>query len=149
MSYDANTKAKTPWHLWLIGIFSLLWHSGGGFATTMIQTRNAAYMSSLTPEQFYHFYNFPLWANIFWSLGVWAGVAGSIVLLLRSGLALWFYVLSFIGLVCTLIYAFVLSEISTLTIVGSGPAGFTLVIVLISFLLVLYARKMKMTGVLN
>jgi hypothetical protein len=31
---------KTPWHLWVVGILSLLWNAFGGYDYTMTQLRD-------------------------------------------------------------------------------------------------------------
>ena len=140
---------KTPWHLWLVGILSLLWNSMGALDYTMTKTRNDAYKAQFTPEQLDYFYNFPFWANIGWAAGVWLGVAGSFLLLFRSRLALWSFVLSFVGMIATSVYQFALSDTPPLEIMGTGPALFALVIVIVGFLLILYARAQKTLGVLT
>ena len=42
---------KAPWHLWLVGVISLLWNLMGAFDFYITQTRNAAYMKAFTPAQ--------------------------------------------------------------------------------------------------
>ena len=61
-----------PWHLWLIGILSVLWGSMGCLDFTMTQTRNMAYLEAggFTPEQIEFFVSFPLWANPLWAVAV-------------------------------------------------------------------------------
>src|SRR3546814_16652880 len=75
---------KTPWHLWAVGIVSLLWNAFGAFDYVMTKLRNPEYMAAFTPEQQSFFYSFPLWANVGWALGVWGSVLGSVLLLGRS-----------------------------------------------------------------
>lgn len=61
---------KTPWHLWLIGVVSLIWNAFGAMDYSMTATRNAAYMASFTPEQLEYFMAF--------RLGPWrVGLSGS------------------------------------------------------------------------
>src|SRR5687767_4451129 len=88
---NAAIAAKAPWHLWVIGIVSLLWHCFGGYDYIMSQTRNADYMRMMTEPYgidtqlaLEYFDSFPLWADTAWALGVWGAVAGSILLLIRS-----------------------------------------------------------------
>ena len=35
---------KTPWHLWLVGVLSLLWNGFGAFDFIQTTTRGEAYM---------------------------------------------------------------------------------------------------------
>ena len=78
-----NEAVKTPWHLWAVGIISLLWNAFGAFDYVMTKLKNPEYMAAFTPEQQAYFYSFPLWANLGWALGVWGSVLGSILLLAR------------------------------------------------------------------
>ncbi|MFT5774635.1 hypothetical protein [Hyphomonas sp.] len=43
-------RAGTPWHLWVMGVLSLLWNSFGCFGFTMTATRNESYLSSYPTE---------------------------------------------------------------------------------------------------
>jgi len=140
---------KTPWHLWLVGILSLVWNSMGALDYTMTKTENATYMANFTPEQLDYFYSFPFWANIGWAVGVWFAVAGSFFLLLRSRMALWSFVFSFLGMITTLIYQFALSQTKMVELMGIGPALFTLAIFIVALLLIIYARAQKTDGVLT
>ena len=46
-----KSKVDTPWQLWMIGVFALLWSSMGALDYVMTQTRNESYMSNFTLEQ--------------------------------------------------------------------------------------------------
>jgi hypothetical protein len=140
---------KTPWHLWLVGILSLLWNSMGALDYTMTKTKNAAYMGNFTPDQLDYFYSFPAWANLGWAVGVWFAVARSFLLLFRSRRALWSFVLSFLGMITTLVYQIAFAETKMLELMGLGPALFTLAIFVVGLLLIIYARTQKTSGVLT
>ncbi len=66
----ADPSVKTPWHVWVVGIVSLLWNSFGAMDFVMTQTRNRAYMSSFTPAQLEFYYGFPLWVVAAWGIAV-------------------------------------------------------------------------------
>ena len=51
-----NEAVKTPWHLWAVGIISLLWNAFGAFDYVMTKLKNPAYMAAFTPEQQAYFY---------------------------------------------------------------------------------------------
>ena len=140
---------KTPWHIWLIGIVSLLWNGAGAFDYVMTTTRNAAYMSQFTPDQLEFFYIFPVWFMASWAIAVWAAVLGSVLLLLRSGYAPLVFALSLLGLIGTSLYSFVLSDVSYVALVGTAAIWFTLAIGVVAVLLWLYARAMRQNGVLG
>ena len=77
---------KTPWHLWLVGVVSLLWNAFGAYDYTMTNLRNQAYLDSMgyPAEGIAYLDAFPIWAHSGWALGVWGAVIGSVLLLMRS-----------------------------------------------------------------
>ena len=140
---------KTPWHLWVIGIVTLLWNAGGAFDYLMTATQNDAYMANFTPEQLDYFYSFPTWTVAAWATGVWFAVLGSLLLLLRSRHAFWAFVISFAGMILTTIYSFILSETSMTELMGPAAAAFSAAIFVVGILLIWYAARMKTAGVLR
>lgn len=140
---------KTPWHLWAIGIITLIWNGFGALDFIMTQTRNPDYLAQFTPEQLAYFTSFPIWVNISWAVGVWAAILGSILLLLRLKWAepvLW---LSIIGMIVTSVQNIFLAETSLLELMGPVATSFSVVILLVGVLLALYARWMRRLGVLR
>ena len=106
---EERVKAGTPAHLWIVGALALLWNGFGAYDYLMTRTRGAAYVESMMPgtdgEALMNYINgFPLWASFGWGLGVWMGLAGSILLLMRHRLAVPALTLSFIGAVLGLGY---------------------------------------------
>ena len=94
---------RTPTHLWIVGILSLLWNCFGSYDYLMTKTRNMDYLAGMTPpgvdtnSLLAYIDGMPLYAQFGWGLGVWMGLAGSLLLLLRSRWAVWALLLSFIG----------------------------------------------------
>ena len=140
---------KAPWHLWLIGIVSLLWNAVGAYDYVMTNTRNAAYLSNFTEDQLAYFTEFPTWVTVFWSLGIGGALLGSILLLMRSRMAIWSFLVSLVGMLVTSFFGLVLSPISLVDVMGVGAATFSLAILLVGLFLFAYARRMKMRGVLS
>ncbi len=131
---------KTPWHLWVVGLVSLLWNAAGAFDYVMTETKNESYMANFTPEQLDYFSSFPAWAVGFWALGVWFSVIGSILLLLRSRHAFAAFVVSIVGMIGTSVYTYGVAETSMAEISGTGAMIFTAVIVVVGLALPWYAR---------
>jgi len=142
-----NTKISTPWHLWLIGIFALLWSGMGALDYVMTQTRNESYMSNFTAAQLEFFYAFPVWVIAAWAVAVWGGVAGALLLLMRKRIAVWVFLVSLISMVTTTIHNYVFSN--GLEVVGDPfSLGFTAVIFIFAFGFYLYSIIMRNRGVL-
>ncbi|WP_340692930.1 hypothetical protein [Hyphomonas sp.] len=91
------TGAKTPWHLWVVGVVSLLWNSFGCFDFTMTATRNEAYLSSYPAEMLDYWFAMPMWAWALWVIGVFGGFLGSVMLLLRRKIAFPLFSASFLA----------------------------------------------------
>lgn len=140
---------KTPWHLWLIGLLTLLWNGGGAFDYLMVKARADWYVSQLTPDQLDYFLGFPGWVGASWAVAVWGGVVGSVLLLARSGYAVLAFFLSFLAMSATSIYGFFLSDVSMVAVMGQQAALFSLAIVGVALLVVFYARAMRRSGVLR
>ena len=140
---------KAPWHLWVVGIVSLLWNAVGGYDYFMTRTKNMEYLEPMGFDDAAMAYidGFPIWADIAWGLGVWGAIAGSILLLVRSRHAVLAFALSLAGAIASNIYPFI-SE-PPVAMQGMVPKIFALVIVAIAALLYWYSRRQTAAGVLR
>jgi len=138
---------QAPLHLWIVGILSLLWNAMGCFDYLATKLRLDFYMSQFTEAQLEYFYSFPAWLSIFWALGVWGSLLGSLALLLRSRWAVALFAVSLLGMIVSTAYTVLLSD--GLEIMGGSGAAFSAVIFVIGVLLLVYARRMSARGVLD
>ena len=44
-------QARTPAHVWIVGILATLWNAFGAYDYIMTQTNNAAYLSQFSAEE--------------------------------------------------------------------------------------------------
>ena len=104
---DIARRQATPWHLWLVGLLSLLWSGYGGYDFIQTTTRGEAYMreSGFGDDMIASFNAMPTWMYVPWTLGVWGAVIGSLLLLARSRWAVHAFVVSLIGAAVSLIYS--------------------------------------------
>ena len=140
-------KPKTPWHLWVIGVVSLLWNAGGAASYTMTELQmldEFGMPSDLQP----YFYDFPAWAVAFWALGVWGCFFGSLLLLFRSRFAVWSFGISIVGLVGTTYYERVVAEVPE-QMQTTGQTLFAVAIWVITIFLFIYSSRMARAGVLK
>ena len=140
---------KTPWHLWVVGGLSLLWNAVGAMDFTLSQTRNAAYLKSLTPAQIEYIASFPAWAVAAWGIATWGSLVGSVLLLCRCRLAFHVFLASCLGMVLTMIYNYILTNGLEAMGGGVGSLVFSAVIIVIGVLLLVYSRAMRQRGVLR
>jgi hypothetical protein len=125
---------KTPWHLWVVGVLSLLWNAMGATDFIMTQTNNEAWLKGFPPEQLAYLHGFPLWSVLAWGVGTQGSFIGFVLLLLRRGLACHLFAASLAGALFTSLYSFVLSDGLKIMGGGAGMVAFNTAIITISVL---------------
>jgi len=141
---------KTPIHLWIVGIVSLIWNAGGAIDYVMTRTNVADYMASQPAERLMMFDQAPLWFGATWALGVWFSVIGALLLLARSRFAGAAFALSLIGLAGSSIYSYGIADGgSMVAAAGTAAIIFTIAIPVLLLLQWIYARAMTRRGVLR
>lgn len=140
---------KTPVHLWIVGVFALVWNAGGAYDYVMTQTQNADYLAMLTEAQQAFLDNGPAWFEAAWATGVWFSLLGAVLLLLRSRFAGGAFAISLIGLIVSSVYSFGIADPGSLDMMTAGQAGFTAAIYIVLILLWVYSRAMTRRGVLG
>ncbi|WP_029087811.1 hypothetical protein [Brevundimonas aveniformis] len=102
----AASGGGTPWHLWVVGILSLLWNSFGAYDFIMTNTQGEAYMRSagMDDAMIAYFNAMPMWMYAPWIAGVWGAVLGSLALLLRKRWAVYLFAVSLVGAAVSLVY---------------------------------------------
>jgi hypothetical protein len=145
----ADTPAKTPWHLWLVGLIAVLFNSIGVFDFVMSMAQGAKYQASvgMTPDQIAHYQQMPSWMTVVWAIGVFGAFLASILLLLRRKQAWLVFILSLAAFLVSLLYTYVLTnggavmgrQMATTSAVIAGLLGF----------FAWYSRFMSQQGVLR
>ena len=129
-----------PWHGWLIGIILLLYSSFSVYDYLMSALYKDEYFleSGMTEFQIAYFSNYPIWVTIAWTLSVWGLFLATIALLLRMRIAFVLFIISLIGTLANVLYAFGLSEgREAMGIIWPAPLIITLVIAA----MVLYSKR--------
>lgn len=146
-------QARAPAHLWIVGGLATLWNAFGCYDYLMTRMRNTDYfagmMPGVDPNAILAWVDaFPLYAQFGWGLGVWMGLLGSVLLLLRKRWAVWALGLSFLGAVVGLGY-----QILAAPPMPGGETAMTsvmpYVIILAALAFFLYARAQAARGVLR
>jgi hypothetical protein len=107
-----TAQARTPAHIWIVGILATIWNAFGCYDYFMSETRNEKYLSmygGAANDMIAYLNSFPAWAIGAWALGVWGGLAGSLLLLARSRHAVLAYAISLLGLLVLTVYQHLLS----------------------------------------
>lgn len=142
---------STPWHLWVVGVASLLWNAFGGYDFVMSLTQGETYWraSGMTDAMIAYYNAMPTWMYVPWVLGVWGAVAGSVLLLLRSRFAVHALALSLVGAVTSLLYGAVIEKAPPPPPEMAVMAYMPYVIAVIAAFLAWYAWIMGRKGVLR
>ena len=146
-------RERTPVHVWIVGILALLWNAIGCYDYLMTRMRNTDYLKSMMPDvdpnaMLAWVDAFPIWAQFGWGLGVWAGLVGSLLLLIRNRWAVLALGLSLVGAVLGLGYQIVAAP-PVPGATGGMMEIMPYVIIAIALGLFLYARSMRQKGVLR
>jgi hypothetical protein len=143
-----TAERGTPVHLWIVGILALLWNAFGCYDYVMTMTGDEAWLSQFTAEQIAYWEALPGWLTAFWAIGVWGGLAGAILLLMRSRYAVWAFALSVLGIVVSFGYQLLATEMPA----GMDEGAMAImpwVIMAVGLFLLWYSWSMDKKGVLR
>ena len=140
----APVSTNAPWHLWVVGVLSLLWNAVGVMSYLMTKLGKLEALG-MTPDQIAYFNSFPAWASAVWALGVWGCLIGSLLLLARSRHAVTAFGVSIVGLIGTAVFSYGMSDVPEE--LRSVPLD--IAIWAITLGLFWYARRMTAGGVLR
>ncbi|MEM7701864.1 MAG: hypothetical protein AAF251_07995 [Pseudomonadota bacterium] len=144
MNTIVGDRPSAPWHLWAVGVLTLLWNSIGGFSYTMTRLGKLADLGMGEAEIAY-FASHPAWANTFWALGVWGAIAASVLILLRSRFAVQATLVAIVGLLGSNTYQYAMSDIPE----SLQSPTLTLLIWATTLFMLFYASRQTRAGVLS
>ena len=151
---DGTATTATPKSVYIVGVLSLLWSAFGCYDYLMTKMRDTDYLASMMPGAdpnaiLAWIDGFPVWAQFGWGLGVWGGLVGSALLLIRSRWAVPAFLASLIGAILGLGYQLVAAEPMPGDSGGMMTKLMPIIIIAIAVALCLYARAMRGKGVLR
>lgn len=145
---DYIGRSKAAWWFWVIGVIYLLWSivgCGGYLAEQMMS--DAAYSEAFGAERFDLRGLTPAWATAGYAIGVWGGLVGVILLLLRKKLCLPFFYASFIGAIIGFLPSIFDGRFKA--VLGGADYGLMIFIWLECIFIIWFARKMTRNGILR
>ena len=137
-------RPKTPWHLWAVGVLTLLWNAVGGFSYTMTRLGMLEQLG-MGEAEIAFFESAPLWSNFFWALGVWGAIIGSVLILLRSRFAVHATIVAIIGLLGSNYWQYVVADVPQ----SLQSTPLTIMIWVTTLFMLFYASRMSRAGVLR
>ena len=122
----------------------MLWNGLGCIDYLMTETANRTYLARMPADQIAYMHALPAWLTGMWAIGVWGGLAGSILLLMRSRHSVVLFALSFVGAVIGLGYQVFLTDMPLSMRAGlMGMMPWVIVIITVSLLWYSWAEKDK------
>jgi len=138
-------RVDSPWHLWLVGVLTLLFNALGIISYLTTKLGWLAEMG-MTLNQIAFMETYPAWATTVWAMGVWGAFAGSVLVLLRSKWAAAAMVVALVGLIgVTAAESFLLGVPADMR----TPLGLKAAIWSVTLFLLIYSRAMTKAGVLR
>lgn len=138
-----------PISYWIIAVSGLLWNAFGAYDYLMTRAENADYLGQMGDPQVLLSWvaGFPLWVQITWPLGVWASVAGSLLMLARSRYAPAAFLVSLAGAAASFAWQFA----TPLPPALDTPANRIIPVVILAIILFLwwYSRRAAARGLLR
>ncbi len=137
---------RAPWYHWPVALAALIWHAAGAADYTLTQLRVAAYLVQFTPEQIAYFQAMPAWVDAAWAVGVWGGLLGAVLLVMRSGMAVLCLAASCVALAAATLWLLVLADPPMAAVTGMTGVWVMLGAVVVSLVFYLYARTLRVGG---
>lgn len=136
------------WLFWSIAIFGLVWNIFGVFQfVNSFAGSTAGLMSKgMTSEQANLYFNLPSWMTVAFAVGVFGGVAGSILLLLRSRYAFPIFAVSLLAYL--VLFAGDITE-GVFAAFGSSQVAILTFVVLVAAVLLVLAWHQRASGKLR
>lgn len=142
-----------PKSIYVVGVLALLWNALGCYDYLMTRLRDTDYLAKMMPTvdpnaMLAWVDAFPIWAQFGWGLGVWGGLLGAVLLLMRNRWAVPVFAASLFGAVLGLGYQILMAP----PLPGAESAINDImpyVIILVALALFLFARAMRAKGVLR
>lgn len=140
----SDTRVRTPWHLWVVGVVSLLWYAAGAYT---IQVAQLGRLPHLSPDELAYYAAKPLWLIGITAISTYGSALASVFLLLRSRAAVWLFAIALVFIVLN--NGIELANRTSRAFANTGATIATAVIVLIAIAMLLYARSMRKRQVLR
>ncbi len=134
----SNVKMKPPVWFWIVSVLALIWNLAGVGAylgqaympAENLQAMPEAHQQLLEAQ--------PAWYTAAFAIAVFAGALGCIFLILRKKWATQVLIVSLLGILAQQTYVFFFSN--TFEVMGNNAMIMPLIIVIVGFLLVFFAK---------
>lgn len=139
-----TTSNKPKTWFWIVSALALVWNLMGIMAYISQVTMSPETLQALPENQRALYDSMPLWATIAFTIAVWGGTVGCILLLLRRKLSTPILILSLVGILVQMYHSFFISN--SFEVFGPGGLVMPIMIVVIGIWLVWLSRKSTANG---
>jgi hypothetical protein len=144
IAIEQPVARKTPWHLWVVGVLSLLWNASGAY---VIMTAQSGAAMDMDATEIAYYAAQPQWFVAVADVVLISAILAAVALLLRRRWAVHLYGLSVAGFVVTSAYD--IAQGTALLLQDQGWLILECVTFCLSLLQLFYALAMKNRGVLR
>jgi hypothetical protein len=139
-----ESVGNPPRSFWLISIVALLWNLLGVMAYLMQVTISEEALAAMPEAERMLYENIPAWAMAAFAIAVFAGALGSLLLLLRKGVAVPVFVLSLAAIVVQMFHNLFIAD--TVEVMGTPAVAFPLIVIVIAVFLAWYSQTARRKG---
>jgi hypothetical protein len=145
---SAVETARPPIWFWILAILGIAWFAMGLFQLVMAMKATAESLAAqgFSPEQATAELGTPVWMHVCWGIGVIAGLAGCVMLLMRNKAAVWLLLVALIASVAMFLGDFALGYF---TIFGASMLGLSSAVAILAALFWWFGRWSDRRGLLN
>jgi hypothetical protein len=134
------------WSFWLVSVFALLWNAGG--AINYLMQTNLEFVSTLPETHRAIIEGRPTWATGGFAIGVFGGVIGCLLLLLRKSIAYYTFIISLLGIIITMIHTINVAS-SKISFSAGEVVVMILLPLIVAVLLIWYTKFIMGKGWIN
>lgn len=142
-----STSQLCPRWYWIVAGVGLVWNLMGVMAYIAQVTMTPEAMAELPEAERLLYEATPAWANGAFAIAVFGGALGCLALLLKKVWAVPLFIISLLGILVQMFYAFFMSN--SFEVFGPGSAIMPGMVILIAIYLVWFARMAKTRGWIN
>ncbi|TBN06571.1 hypothetical protein EYD45_01415 [Hyunsoonleella flava] len=136
-----STSNKAPIWFWIVSVIALVWNGIGVNQYLQQAYDTESYRAMYSPEQLEIAANMPAWVTAAFAIAVFAGTLAAIGLLLRKSWSVKLWLLSLLAVIVQMGYILINGYASSI--------GMTIMILVLAFFFVWFARKSEANGWLS
>lgn len=142
-------SADRPWHRWPVALIALICEAAGALDYLMLRIGFSPYVARLPQDWAGWIAAQPGWFSVLWAVVVLSGVLGAVLLLMAERGAVLAFALAFLASLVAGGWLVLISEAALPVLAGVEPVVWIAAMVAAQLLFWLYARWLKIRGVLD